>query len=74
MKEEWRMTIQSADNFNDYVFLDSKQLNTDSEIIKRLLANGKRAAIFLTLEDLQGDTIKEKHKEIFWPKGRFTLN
>ena len=35
VKEEWRMTIQSADNFNDYVFLDSKQLNTDSEIIKK---------------------------------------
>ncbi len=68
VKEEWRMTIQSADNFNGYVFLDSGQLNADDEIIKKTLADGKRAAIFLTLEDLQGDTIKEKHKEIFSQK------
>lgn len=68
VKEEWRMTIQSADNFKDYVFLDSKQLNSDGEIIKKTLADGKRVAIFLTLEDLQGDTIKEKHREIFGRK------
>lgn len=65
VKEEWRMTIQSADNFNDYEFIDAKQLAADEKLIQKTLKSNKRAAIFLTLEDLQGDTIKTKHKEVF---------
>ena len=34
-------------------------------IIKSNIDGGKRVAIFLTLQDLQGDEIKDKHKEVF---------
>lgn len=65
VKEEWRMTIQSADNFDSYVFIDSNKLKSDDAIIKKTLDNGKKVVIFLTLQDLKDEQIKDKHKEVF---------
>lgn len=66
VREEWKKTVQSADNFNkDYVFISSEELLRDEDIITNTLNGGKGAVIFLTLQDLQGDEIKEKHKDVF---------
>lgn len=66
VKEEWRKNVQSADNFrNDYKFLDAKQLQDDENIIKNTLKDGQGIVLFLTLQDLQGEDIKSKHKEVF---------
>ena len=66
VREEWKKTVQSAENFNkDYIFIASDDLVRDESIIKNTLADGKGAVVFLTLQDLQGDNIKDKHKEIF---------
>ena len=65
--EEWKKTIQSADNFRDYMFLTSYDLNEEG-IIKSTIDDNKKVALFLTLQDLQGDEIKEKHKELFESK------
>ena len=66
VKEEWRKNVQSADNFrNDYKFLDAKQLQDDENIIKNTLKDGQGIVLFLTLQDLQGEDIKTKHKEVF---------
>lgn len=66
VREEWKKTVQSADNFNkDYVFVSSSELLQDENIITNILNDGKGAVIFLTLQDLQGDEIKEKHKDVF---------
>ena len=64
VKEEWKKTVESADNFSDYRFLSSFELN-DEKIIEKTINSGKKVVIFLTLQDLQGDEIKEKHKELF---------
>lgn len=64
VKEEWRKTVQSADNFKDYKFLDSERLKEEN-IIANTIAEGYKVVIFLTLQDLQGEKIKEKHKEVF---------
>jgi thiol-disulfide isomerase/thioredoxin len=64
--EEWKKTVQSAENFNkDYIFISSDDLVRDEFIIKNTLAEEKGAVVFLTLQDLQGDTIKDKHREVF---------
>lgn len=63
--EEWKKTVESAGNFKDYVFVDSRALSANERVLKETLENGKRAVIFLTLQDLQGNAIKEKHQEIF---------
>lgn len=66
VREEWKKTVQSADNFNkDYVFISSDDLVRDSSIVTTTLNSGKNTVIFLTLQDLQGEDIKEKHQEIF---------
>lgn len=66
VREEWKKTVESADNFNkEYVFLSSESLKRDSSIINTAITSGNGAVVFLTLQDLQGETIKDKHKELF---------
>ncbi len=65
VKMEWKKTVESHVRFADYVFLTSDELNRNNKIITETLSNGKKVAVFLTLQDLQGDTIKDKHQEVF---------
>ena len=66
VKEEWKKTVESHKYFEDYLFVDSKTLNRNENIITDTLADrNKKVALFLTLQDLQGDEIKEKHRELF---------
>lgn len=62
--EEWKKTVESHMRFDGYDFLKSKDLLNNTAISERLDA-GKKVVIFLTLQDLMGDEIKEKHKELF---------
>ncbi|MDY4196405.1 MAG: Eco57I restriction-modification methylase domain-containing protein [Peptoniphilaceae bacterium] len=63
--EEWKKTVETAGNFKDYEFFDSSSLSRDEHILAKTLKEDKRGVIFLTLQDLQGEQVKEKHKEIF---------
>ena len=66
VKDEWKKTVESAENFNkEYVFLSSDDLLRDSSAIQSKFDEGKKIVVFLTLQDLQGDEIKDKHKELF---------
>ena len=65
VKEEWKKTVEKIANFDGFVFLDGDLLLRDENIIKSNLEGNKKVAIFLTLQDLQGDEIKDKHKEVF---------
>ncbi len=66
VREEWKKNVQSAENFcNDYTFLSAKELSRDENAIKNTLQQEKGVVVFLTLQDLQGNEIKEKHQEIF---------
>lgn len=68
VKEEWKKTVESHVRFADYDFLAGEQLLSNENAIRDELAAGKKVVVFLTLQDLQGDTIKEKHREIFGRK------
>lgn len=63
--EEWKKTVESHVYFADYMFLDSKALQNQETVVADTLAAGNRVALFLTLQDLQGDAIKAKHQEVF---------
>lgn len=65
VKEEWKKTVESAENFNEYDFLSSQDLVQNEKIIYEKVSNGRRVVLFLTLQDLQGEQIKIKHKEVF---------
>lgn len=65
VKDEWKKTVESAGNFFEYVFLESSDLLANENVISEKHSAGKKVVIFLTLQDLQGDDIKDKHKELF---------
>ena len=65
VKEEWKKTVESHTKFDGYSFLDSNSLLQSETIINEKLVANEKIVIFLTLQDLQGDAIKTKHKEIF---------
>lgn len=65
VKDEWKKTVESAGNFLEYVFLESSDLLANENVISEKHSEGKKVLIFLTLQDLQGDNIKDKHKELF---------
>ena len=65
VKEEWKKTVESHIKFNGYCFLDSTSLLTSDTIIAEKQKGKEKIVLFLTLQDLQGDEIKSKHKEVF---------
>lgn len=66
VKDEWRRTVESADNFrNDYEFYSADDLKKNYSVITERLKALKKAVVFLTLQDLRGKDIKEKHEQIF---------
>ena len=65
VKEEWKRTVESHIRFSDYEFLDSNSLLQSDKVIKKKIKEGKKAVIFLTLQDLQGKELKPKHREVF---------
>ncbi|MRT92993.1 Eco57I restriction-modification methylase domain-containing protein [Ancylomarina sp. 16SWW S1-10-2] len=65
VRGEWKKTVESHKKFDGFTFLDSNSLLQSDTIIKENIEANKKIALFLTLQDLQGDTIKTKHKEVF---------
>lgn len=65
VKEEWKRTVESAGNFAAYRFLDADLLLANSDAIADARAENARVVVFLTLQDLQGAELKDKHKEVF---------
>ena len=65
VKDEWKKTVEGAGNFSEYVFLEASDLASSENAIESKRKENKKVVIFLTLQDLQGDAIKDKHKELF---------
>lgn len=68
VKEEWKRTVQKATGFDQYEFVTAIDLHRDKKLLSKLISNQKIPVVFLTLEDLQGKLVKEKHKEVFTTK------
>lgn len=65
VKEEWKRTTESHVKFDGYSFLDSNSLLQNENIISEKQKKNEKIVLFLTLQDLQGNIIKPKHKKIF---------
>ena len=66
---EWKKTVESAENFrNEYEFVSGKDLKVNDHIVSSLRGKGKKVVVFLTLQDLQTATIKDRHRELFSKK------
>lgn len=64
VKDEWKKTVESAGNFKEYEFLDSNDLSRNENAIDNVFLENKKVILFLTLQDLQGNDVKEKHRQV----------
>ena len=62
---EWRNTVLGFNDFKKYVFLARKDLEAKYTRVTEELNAGHKVVLFATLQDLQGDAIKPRHKQIF---------
>lgn len=65
VKLEWKKTVEQPKNFEGYYFISTEELERNNNEISDRLSKGDKIIAFLSLQDLQGDLIKEKHKNIF---------
>lgn len=65
VKLEWQKTVEIPANFKGYSFIDSSTLLANPKAISQVLSKGEKLVLFLTLQDLQGDEVKKKHKDLF---------
>ncbi len=65
VKIEWKKAVEQPKNFEGYSFVSADELTRNNNEIKDRLNNGEKVAAFLTLQDLQGNLIKDRHKDIF---------
>ncbi len=65
VKGEWKHTVESAGNFDGFRFLDADALLLEPDAITASTSAGACVVVFLTLQDLQGKQLKEKHAEVF---------
>lgn len=65
VKEEWKMTVECQTKFDGYSFIDSSSLLGNETLLSDKISAKEKVVLFLTLQDLQGGSIKVKHKELF---------
>lgn len=64
VREEWKRSVESHVKFAEYSFLDKDKLMESETVLEETLATG-RAVVFLTLQDLMGSEIKQRHHALF---------
>lgn len=64
VREEWKRSVESHVKFAEYSFLDKDDLMKSETVLEETLATG-RAVVFLTLQDLMGSEIKQRHQALF---------
>ncbi len=62
--EEWKRSVESHVKFAKYSFLTKDDLMKSETALEDTLDKG-RAVVFLTLQDLMGSEIKERHHALF---------
>lgn len=62
---EWKKTVESHTKFSKYDFVTAKNLSRNYHTITEKLSSGRKVVVFLTLQDLKGDKIKDRHQEVF---------
>lgn len=64
VREEWKRSVESHVKFVEYSFLTKDDLMKSETALEDTLDKG-RAVVFLTLQDLMGSEIKQRHHALF---------
>lgn len=65
VRSEWKETVQRPKRFKDFCFVDSNSMKKNPSVVSKKLAQGQTVVVFLTMQDLLGDNIKNNHKDLF---------
>lgn len=65
VKLEWQKNVEQPKNLEGYTFVTADTLARNNDEITDRLKNKEKVVVFLSLQDLQGNLIKDKHKDIF---------
>ena len=65
VRDEWKINVQRPKILDGYHFVTTDTLRANPNAISEMLAEEKRVVVFLTLQDLLGDDVKERHKDLF---------
>lgn len=65
VEDEWRRNVEIPKNFEEYSFKTRDDLDNNVSLISEAKEKGERLVVFLTLQDLAGEEIKQRHKELF---------
>ncbi len=61
IKDSWESELNTHIDFKGYEFLSGRQLSN----INQTLANNSKVVAFASYQDVKGDNLKTKHKELF---------
>lgn len=62
---EWKENVQRPKMLDGFYFVDSESMVRNPAIVSEKLKEEKTVVVFLTMQDLIGEDIKEKHKDLF---------
>ena len=65
VRSEWKENVQRPKILDGFFFVDTDTMLKDPTIVSKNLAEGKTVVVFLTMQDLLGESIKNKHKDLF---------
>ena len=65
VKDEWQQNVEKPLKFKDYTFVTADDMRKMPNYLSGILVSGGRAVVFLSLQDLLGNDIKTKHKDLF---------
>ena len=65
VEDEWRRNVEIPKNFEEYSFKTRDDLDNNVSLISEAKEKRERLVVFLTLQDLAGEDIKQRHKELF---------
>ena len=65
VKLEWQKNVEQPKNLEGYTFVTADTLARNNDEVTDRLKNKEKVVVFLSLQDLQGNLIKDKHKDIF---------
>lgn len=74
VRDEWKINVQRPKILDGYHFVTTDTLRANPDAVSELLTEGKRVVVFLTLQDLLGDDVKERHRDLFVHNGRGELD
>ena len=62
---EWKENVQRPKILDGFEFVDSDSMSRNPAVISEKLAEGHSVVVFLTMQDLLGEDIKNRHADLF---------